>query len=79
MTSVSSGSAAAIAVEDLAMLPWTSVRSVLSDRALRVRLLAPPYPALGVGALRCLRLVPLTGRHDGAWELTVGYDGYERL
>jgi hypothetical protein len=29
--------------------------------------------------LRALRVIPLAGRHDGAWELTVGYDGYERL
>ena len=79
MTSVSAESTAAPAVEDLVMLPWTAVRSALADRALRVRLLAPPYPALGVGALRCLRLVPLHGRHDGAWELMIGYDRYERL
>jgi hypothetical protein len=64
---------------DLIMLPWTSARAALADRVVRLRVLTPPYPALGVGTLRCLRIVPLQGRHDGAWELTVGYDRYERL
>ena len=39
----------------------------------------PPYAAAGVGALRLLRVQGLGGRHDGALELTCGYDGYERL
>ena len=65
-------------VEDLVMLPWTSARTALEGRPLRVRVLAPPYPALGVGTLRALRVVPLAGRDDGAWELTVGYERYER-
>ena len=65
--------------EDLTMLPWSSARAALADRPVRLRVLVPPYPAVGVGTLRCLRVVPLSGAHDGAWELTAGYDGYEKL
>jgi hypothetical protein len=32
-----------------------------------------------LGTLRCLRVKPLAGAGDGAWELIAGYDGYERL
>ena len=36
-------------------------------------------PALGLGGLRLLRVRVRDGAHDGAFELAVGYDGYERL
>ncbi|MGD0051862.1 MAG: hypothetical protein ABSD03_08580 [Vulcanimicrobiaceae bacterium] len=72
-------SAAGAPVEDLIMLPWTRARAALADRPLRLRLVAPPYPALGLGVLRLLRVRVLDGAHDGAFELAVGYDGYERL
>ena len=64
---------------DLALLPWTSARAMLGDRPLRLRVLTPPYPAIGTGALRCLRLCPPAGAAEGPWELLLGYDGYERL
>ncbi len=64
--------------EDLVMMPWTQARAALAGHALRLRVLAPPYPAVGVGALRLLRVAALAGEHDGALELTCGYDGYER-
>ena len=66
-------------VEDLALLPWVQARVLLGDRALRFRVLAPPYPALGLGALRALRVSALSGEHDGAWELVAGYERYERI
>jgi hypothetical protein len=66
-------------VEDLALLPWVQARALLGDRALRFRVLAPPYPALGLGALRALRVSALSGEHDGAWELVAGYERYERI
>ena len=67
-------------LEDLVMLPWPGARSLLGDRAVRVRVLAPPYPAAGVGALRILRVRAFErGAHDGALDVTLGYDGYERL
>ncbi len=65
-------------LEDLVMMPWTQARSALAGRALRLRLVTPPYPAVGVGELRLLRVAVLGGAHDGAYELTCGYDGYER-
>jgi hypothetical protein len=66
-------------LDDLVMLRWTDARAALAERKLRLRVLAPPYPALGLGALRCLRVIPLPGADDAGWELTVGYEGYERL
>ncbi len=66
-------------VEDLALLPWLQARVLLGDRALRFRVLAPPYPALGLGTLRALRVSALSGEHDGAWELVAGYERYERI
>ena len=65
-------------LEDLTMLPWVRARRALGDRPLRFRVLVPPYPAVGLGELRALRVIPLGGEHDGAWELVAGYDGYER-
>jgi hypothetical protein len=65
--------------EDIVMMPWVAARRSLGDRPLRFRLLAPPYPAVGIGTLRALRVEPLTGANDGAWELVAGYDRYERL
>jgi hypothetical protein len=61
------------------MLPWVAARRALGDRALRFRLLAPPYGVIGLGTLRALRVSALTGEHDGAWELVAGYDGYDKL
>ncbi len=59
----------------LVLLPEHDVRVLLRERTLFWRLLRPPYPALGVGALRLLRL-----REDAAGtELVVGYERYERL
>jgi hypothetical protein len=68
-----------VVIEDLVMLPWTSARAALADRPLRLRVLTPPYPALGLGELRLLRVLALDRAHDGAFELTCGYDGYERV
>ena len=65
-------------VEDLVMLPWTSALAALADRPVRLRLLTPPYPCVGVGTLRTLRVAPLGGALDGAWELVAGYERYER-
>jgi hypothetical protein len=68
-----------LSLEDVAMLPYVEAIRVLGDRALRFRVLTPPYAAVGVGALRALRVRALDGEHDGAWELVAGYDGYERI
>jgi hypothetical protein len=65
--------------EDLVMLPWVAARRALGDRALRFRLLAPPYGVIGLGTLRALRVTALSGEHDGAWELVAGYEGYDKI
>ncbi len=57
------------------LAPEVDVRAALRDRPLSLRVLAPPYAALGVGRLRVMRV------REGArgTELLCGYDRYERL
>ncbi|HMD01920.1 MAG TPA: hypothetical protein VKG44_03040 [Candidatus Baltobacteraceae bacterium] len=52
-----------------------AARAILADRPLVLRLLRPPYPALGVGTLRVLRV----SEAEGLTEIVAGYDRYERL
>jgi hypothetical protein len=59
----------------LALLPEVDARRILRARNLRFRLLAPPFPALGVGTLRVLRVAE-RGAHA---EIVAGYERYERL
>ena len=68
-----------IHLDDLVMLPWTRARAALAEHPLRLRVLAPPYGVVGLGTLRLLRVLALEGAHDGAFELTCGYDGYDKL
>ena len=49
-------------------------RRALADRPLRLRMLVPPYPALGAGALRVLRV----REGDQYLEVVAGYERYER-
>lgn len=62
--------------ESLTMLPEVQARRLLGAVALTFNVLRPPYPALGVGTLRVLRLRESAA---AAIELTVGYDNYEPL
>lgn len=59
----------------LTLMPEVAARLALPGHALTFLLLAPPYPALGVGALRVLRI---SEGSDGT-ELVAGYDRYERF
>jgi hypothetical protein len=59
----------------LTLLPEVAARAALADRSLVFRVLAPPYPALGVGTLRVLRV----SERDGLSEIVAGYERYERL
>ena len=59
----------------LTLLPEVEARALLGDRPLRFRLLRPPYPAIGIGVLRTLRV----GERNGATEIVAGYERYERL
>jgi hypothetical protein len=60
---------------DLVLLPWIEARGRLGPRACAVRVLSPPYPAIGGGELRVLRV-----RETGAAPLDVvcGYERYRR-
>jgi len=63
--------------EELTLLPEPAARrELLSGHALVLNVLRPPYPVVGVGLLRILRV-----RETGAdsLEITAGYDNYERL
>jgi hypothetical protein len=57
------------------MLPEADARALLGKRNLVLQILRPPYPAIGIGALRVLRVIERGGRT----EMVAGYDGYERL
>jgi hypothetical protein len=59
---------------ELIFTPEHEARAKLGDAPLRLRVLRPPYPAIGRGVLRVLRV-----REGDACELIVGYDGYERI
>ncbi len=59
----------------LTLLPEVEARTALAGRDLSLRILRPPYAALGTGALRVLRV-----RERGErTEIVAGYDGYERI
>jgi hypothetical protein len=60
---------------DLVLVPEVEARALLADRAVSLRLLLPPYPALGLGRLRVLRVKE---RGDST-ELLCSYEGYERI
>lgn len=62
--------------EALTMLPEAEARRLLTGYALTLTILRPPYPALGVGALRVLRV---RERAAAVLEVTAGYENYERL
>jgi hypothetical protein len=65
----------AAANEDLINAPFANARERFSDAQLFVRVLAPPYPCAGVGALRVVRATPQDGRID----LVVTYADFDRL
>lgn len=62
--------------DDLILSREVEARAALADRKLVLRLLLPPYPAVGRGKLRVIRLKEAG---DGATELLCSYEGYERL
>ncbi len=62
--------------EGLTMLPYVAALRRLAGAAPRLDVLRPPYPALGVGVLRVLRVRETAA---AGLEVVVGYDNYERL
>ena len=61
----------------LTLVPEVQARRLLTaeGHGLTFRLLRPPYAALGVGALRVLRVRETAGTA----EIVAGYERYERL
>jgi hypothetical protein len=59
----------------LTLLPEVEARALLAGRELSLRVLRPPYPALGLGVLRVLRV----SERGERTEIVAGYEGYERL
>lgn len=57
------------------LLPEVDVLTSYHAEATRLHVLRPPYPALGLGTLRVLRI----RERAGVTEIVAGYDGYERL
>jgi hypothetical protein len=68
--------AESVAGESLVLLPESEARTRLGARARSFRVLRPPYPALGCGALRVLRVA---FADDGDADLIAGYESYVRL
>lgn len=62
--------------EELTLLPESAARRAIGSHPVALRILRPPYAALGVGALRVLRV---RERADDGYEITAGYDNYQRL
>ena len=61
--------------EELLLLPYTRAIEALAGRNVTLRVVAPPYAALGRGALHIVRVT-----HDAdAVVLEATYDDYERL
>jgi len=56
----------------LTLLPEVEVRRALGGRPLAFRVLTPPYPVLGVGTLRVLRIAECGERT----EIVAGYERY---
>jgi hypothetical protein len=59
---------------DLTLMPEVEARAALTGRRLRLCVLAPVGPALGVGTLRVLR----TMERDDCIDLVCGYESYDR-
>jgi hypothetical protein len=59
----------------LTLLPEVEARALLGGRELFLRLLRPPYPVVGLGVLRVLRV----SERDERTEIVAGYEAYERL
>jgi len=60
---------------ELVLLPEVDARAQLVGRNVALRLLLPPYPAIGVGRLRVVR----ARERDEVTELLCSYEGYERI
>lgn len=65
---------------DLVLAPEVEARAQLGGIVLGERIILPPYPALGLGRLRVLRIdVSKKDEEEERTVLVCGYEGYERL
>ncbi len=67
--------------ESLLLLPYTRALEMLEGRNVRVTVVTPPFPCIGVGRLHVVRVTePGAGAGpDASVELALSYDDYERL
>jgi hypothetical protein len=61
---------------DLVLVPWTEARAAFAGRAVTLRVLTPPYPAIGAGVLRVLRVRERAGE---PLDVVCGYERYRRI
>ena len=61
--------------DELVNLPYATALERLRGRDVHLHVLTPPYPGIGVGTLHVVR----AEEKDGAIELVVTYDDYERI
>jgi hypothetical protein len=61
---------------DVVLAPFHEARAAFGAARIALRMLVPPWPALGVGSLRILRVRDCG---EAGIDVTVGYDTYERL
>lgn len=61
--------------DDLVLAQEVEARAALAERKLVLRMLLPPYPAVGLGRLRVIRVRDVSEKT----ELLCTYEGYERL
>jgi len=59
----------------LQLLPYTRAFELLKGREITLSVITPPYPALGCGTLRVVRVT----EEDNVTHLEATYDDFERL
>lgn len=62
-------------LDQIGMMPFVEARRLLGALPIDLCVLTPPYPAIGSGRLRVLRVREAGGRYD----IVAGYESYERL
>ncbi len=67
--------ASGVSQEKLLLLPYTRAIELLHGRNIRLTVVAPPYPAIGRGTLRIVRVT----EEGDTLHLDASYDDYERL
>ena len=60
---------------ELLLVPYTRAFELLQGREITLSVITPPYPALGCGTLRVVRVT----EEDNVVHLEATYDDFERL